>query len=61
VLLVRIFGLIAAAGLGALVLLYMVSGNRRYLAFAWALFRYALFVVVVVLLLLLFERLLVAI
>jgi len=60
-LLVRVLGLATAVALGALVLLYMVSGNRRYLDLAWATFRYALFVVVLVLLLFLFERLLVAV
>jgi len=60
-LLVRILGLLAAVTLGVLVLLYVVSGNRRYLNLAWVVFRYALFVVVLVLLLFLFERLLVAI
>jgi hypothetical protein len=60
-LLVRILGLLAAVTLGVLVLLYVVSGNRRYLNLAWVVFRYALFLVVLVLLLFLFERLLVAI
>ena len=60
-LLVRVLGLLTAVALGALVLLYMVSGNRRYLNLAWQVFRYALFVVVLVLLLFLFERLLVAV
>jgi hypothetical protein len=61
VLLVRLLGLLAAIGLSVAVLLYMVTGERKYLRFAWQLFRYALFVIVVVLLLILFERLLVAI
>ena len=60
-LLVRVLGLLTAVGLAVLVLLYMVSGNRRYLILAWTVFRYALFVVVSVLLLFLFERLLVAV
>jgi len=61
VLLVRLLGLLAAIGLTVAVLLYMVMGERKYLRFAWRLFRYVLFVVIVVLLMLLFERLLVAI
>jgi hypothetical protein len=60
-LLLRVLGLLTAAGLGTLVLLYVVSGNRRYLSLAWTVFRYALFVVVLILLLFLFERLLVAV
>jgi hypothetical protein len=61
VLLVRLLGLLAAIGLSVAVLLYMVTGERKYLRFAWQLFRYALFVIVVVLLMFLFERLLVTI
>jgi hypothetical protein len=61
VLLVRLLGLLAAIGLAVAVLLYLVTGARKYLRFAWQLFRYALFVIVVVLLMFLFERLLVAI
>jgi len=61
VLLVRLLGLLAAIGLSVAVLLYMVTGDRKYLRFAWWLFRYALFVIVVVLLLFFFERLLVVI
>ena len=60
-LLVRLLGLLAAIGLSVAVLLYMVTGERKYLRFAWQLFRYALFVIVAVLLMFLFERLLVAI
>lgn len=60
-LLVRLLGLLVAIGLSVAVLLYMVTGERKYLRFAWQLFRYALFVIVVVLLMFLFERLLVAI
>lgn len=60
-LLVRILGLLVAVALGVLVLLYVVSGNRRYLRLAWVLFRYALFVAVLVLLLFVVERLLVAV
>ena len=60
-LLLRILGPLTAVGLGALVLFYMVSGNRRYLELAWAAFTYALVVAVLVLLLWAFERLLVAV
>jgi len=60
-LLIRLLGLLAAIGLGVSVLLYLVSGERKYLRFAWRLFRYALFVIVLILLLFLFERLLAAV
>jgi hypothetical protein len=59
-LLVRLLGLLAAIALGVSVLLYMIGGERKYLIFAWRLFKYALFVIVLILLLFLFERLLVA-
>jgi hypothetical protein len=58
-LLIRVIGLLAAIGLGVSVLLYMLTGDRKYLRFAWRLFRYSLFVVVLILLLFLAERLLV--
>ncbi|HKI64978.1 MAG TPA: hypothetical protein VKA16_10200 [Burkholderiales bacterium] len=57
-LLLRVIGLLAAIGLGVSVLMYMLSGERRYLRFAWQLFKYSLFVVVLILLLFLGERLL---
>ncbi len=58
-LLIRVIGLLAAIGLGVSVLMYMLTGERKYLHFAWRLFRYSLFVVVLILLLFLAERLLV--
>lgn len=60
-LLMRFLGLLTAVGLAVLVLLFMVTGDRRYLTLAWTIFRYALLIVVLVLLLFLFERLLVAV
>ena len=58
-LLMRIIGLATAVGLGVLVLLWAVSGERKWLRWAWRLFRYALFLVLLILLLLMAERLLV--
>jgi hypothetical protein len=58
-LLLRVVGLLAAIALGVSALLYMLSGERKYLRFAWRLFKYSLFVVVLILLLFLCERLLV--
>jgi len=61
VLLVRILGLLVAVALAACVLMYMLTGQRKYLRFAWLTFKYALFLFVLVLLLLFGERLLVAV
>jgi heme O synthase-like polyprenyltransferase len=58
-LLIRVIGLLAAVGLGVSVLLYMLSGERRYLLFAWRLFKYSIFVLALILMLFLGERLLV--
>jgi hypothetical protein len=60
VLLLRIVGLLAVIGIGLMVLLFLLSGERRYLSYAWRLFQVCLGVVLVVLLLLFGERLLVA-
>ncbi|HUJ87073.1 MAG TPA: hypothetical protein VLX30_09510 [Burkholderiales bacterium] len=57
-LLLRVIGLLAAIALGVSTLLYMLSGERKYLLFAWRVFRYSLFVVVLILLLFLAEHLL---
>jgi heme O synthase-like polyprenyltransferase len=57
VLFARVLGLLVATGLGALLLMYLLSGERRYLRYAWRLFKYALFLLVFVLLLIFGERL----
>ena len=44
--------------LGTCVLMYLVTAERRYLRYAWLVFKYALFLLVLVLLLLFGERLL---
>jgi heme O synthase-like polyprenyltransferase len=61
VLLVRILGLLVAVALGVCVLMYVVSGERKYLRYAWQVFKYALFLLVLILLLLFGERLLLAV
>jgi hypothetical protein len=53
----RVAGLLVAVALGVLVLLYMASGERKYLRIAWGIFKVALFAVVLFLLILFFERL----
>ena len=60
-LLIRVVVLIVAITLGVAVGFYIFTGDRRWLRFAWQIFKYALFVVVLVLLLLAGERLLVAV
>lgn len=60
-LLVRVLGLLLAVTLGGCVLMYVVTGERRYLGYAWQVFKYALFLFVLVLLLFFGERLLVAV
>jgi len=61
VLLVRIIGLATAIALGVSVLLWLVTGERKWLRIAWRVFKYALFLVLLILLLFLAERLLVAV
>jgi len=61
VLLVRVLGLLVAVGLGVCVLMYVMTGERRYLRYAWLVFKYALFLLVLILLLMFGERLLVAV
>lgn len=57
-LLVRVVGLLVAIALGVCVVVWLVTGERKWLKFAWTLFRVALFVVVLFLVLLFGERLL---
>lgn len=56
-LLFRLLGLLVAVALGSLVLTYLLSGERKYLHYAWRLFRYSLFLAVFVLILIFGERL----
>lgn len=60
-LLVRVLGLLVAVTLGSCVLMYMTTADRKYLRFAWQVFKYALFLFVLILLLFFGERLLVAV
>ena len=60
-LILRVAGLLAAAALAVSVLLYMVTGERRYLRVAWGVFRYGVFGITLILLLFLLERLLVVV
>jgi hypothetical protein len=58
VLVVRLVGLLVAIGLAVSVLLWLATGQRKWLTLAWRLFKVALIVVVLILLLLFGERLL---
>jgi len=57
VLLLRIIGLLSAIALGSSVLLWLMTGERKWLTLAWRIFRVAVFVVLLILLLFLGERL----
>ena len=58
-LVLRIAGVLVAIALGACLLLWATTGNRKWLTYAWGVFRGALFLVVLILLLMFGERLLV--
>jgi hypothetical protein len=58
VLVVRIAGVLVAIALGVCVLLWGVTGERKWLLYAWGVFRAALLLVVLFLLLMMGERLL---
>ena len=58
-LLLRVLGLLVAVALGACVLTYMLTGERKYLRYALQTLKYALFLFVLILLLFFGERLLV--
>lgn len=57
-LLVRVVGLLVAIALGVCVVVWLATGDRKWLKFAWQLFRVSVFVVVLFLVLLFGERLL---
>ena len=54
--LLRLLAVIVLIAVGAGFLLYVLTGNRRYQAFAWRLFRYGLIFALVVFALLILER-----
>ncbi len=57
-LLLRVLGLLVTIALGVCVMMYVLTSERRYLRYAWLIFKYALFLFVLVLLLIFGERLL---
>jgi cell division protein FtsW (lipid II flippase) len=54
----RILGLAVALALGATVLAWLLTGDRRWLRIAWAIFRYAAYGLLLILLLFAGEALL---
>ena len=56
-LLARVFGLLVAVALGGCVLMYLATSERRYLRYAWLIFKYAVFLSAFALLLIFAERL----
>lgn len=59
-LVVRILGVLVAIAIGACIVLWLLTNDRKWLRYAWNLFRVALVLLVGFLLLLFGERLLVA-
>ncbi|MFN4326627.1 MAG: hypothetical protein ACK4FP_12170 [Azonexus sp.] len=55
--LLRLLAVIVVIAIGAGIVLYAFTGNRRYLAFSWRLFRYALVFALLVFALMFVERL----
>lgn len=56
-LLARVLGLLVAVALGGCVLMYLATRERRYLRYAWLIFKYAVFLAAFVLVLIFAERL----
>jgi hypothetical protein len=57
VIVIRIVGVLALITVGASLLAFLFTRNRRYLKFGWQVFRFSFVVVLVLLLLLVIERL----
>lgn len=58
-LLLRIVGILAAIAIGAGIVAFLFTRNRKYLGFSWRIAKYALIFVLVLFALLAFERLIV--
>ncbi|MFN4147984.1 MAG: hypothetical protein ACK4E4_00350 [Rhodocyclaceae bacterium] len=57
----RVVGILAAIAIGAGIIAFLFTGERRYLGFSWRIAKYALIFALVLFALLAFERLLVMI
>jgi hypothetical protein len=53
----RIVGFFVVATIGASLLTYLVTKNRRYVTFAWQVLKYGMIMAIVVLTFIVFERL----
>lgn len=53
----RIVGFFVVATIGASLLTFLVTKNRRYVTFAWQVLKYGMIMAIVVLTFILFERL----
>jgi hypothetical protein len=59
--LLRIVGILAAIAIGAGIVIFLFTGQKRYLVFSWRIAKYALIFAIILFALLAFERLLVII
>jgi len=57
----RIVGFFVVATIGASLLTYLVTKNRRYVTFAWQVLKYGMIMAIIVLTFILFERLILVI
>jgi len=57
----RVVGFLILITIGASLVTYLLTRNRRYLTFAWQVLKYGMVMAIVVLVFLLFERLLLVI
>lgn len=54
--LLRLLAVILMLAIGAGLLIYVISGNRKYLSFSWRLFRYGIVFSLIVFALMIIER-----
>lgn len=54
--LLRLLAVILVVAIGAGLLIYVITGNRNYLASSWRLFRYGIVFALIVFALMIFER-----
>ena len=57
----RIVGFLVLITFGASLVMYLLTKNRRYVTFAWQVFKYGMVMAIIVLAFVLFERLVLAI
>ena len=53
----RIVGFLVLVTIGASLVIYLLTKNRRYVTFAWQVLKYGMLMAIIVLVCLLFERL----